>query len=263
MTTDNASYISIDQQNPWLFYKSFGKMAQTAVLPHLILTHAFLGQGHFKEIACLFAPKLTESCHKFETQQELASLVCHHPNAGRWGVLMVTQRASVKGTLFNIFCFSSNLQSPHLSQLQSTNLLLSKINTIKIATAVQLFFLGTKFLIVRFVTENTFCGVYTFPLKTHPAAPLSSFCWYFVTSSQILLTHLQSPMIVLVPLCSKTHCCRVRFMGNSKMEQKRLIEKKKTGYETNIFRKQGVAKNRYLRVLSRAGTTQDRELAKV
>ena len=70
---------------------------------------------------------------------------------------MVTQRASVKGTLFNIFCFSSNLQSPHLSQLQSTNLLLSKINTIKIATAVQLFFLGTKFLIVRFVTENTFC----------------------------------------------------------------------------------------------------------
>ena len=215
MTTDNASYISIDQQNPWLFYKSFGKMAQTAVLPHLILTHAFLGQGHFKEIACLFAPKLTESCHKFETQQELASLVCHYPNGGRWGVLMVTQRASVKGTLFNIFCFSSNLQSPHLSQLQSTNLLLSKINTIKIATAVQLFFLGTKFLIVRFVTENTFCGVYTFPLKTHPAASLSSFCWYFVTSSQILLTHLQSPMIVSVPLCSRTHCCRVRFRGRA------------------------------------------------
>ena len=52
-------------------------------------------------------------------------------------------------------------------------------------------------------------------------------------------------------------------MGNSKMEQKRLIEKKKTGYETNLLRKQGMAKNRYLRVLSRAGTTQDRELAKV
>ena len=52
-------------------------------------------------------------------------------------------------------------------------------------------------------------------------------------------------------------------MGNSKMEQKRLIEKKKTDYETNLLRKQGMAKNRYLRVLSRAGTTQDRELAKV
>ena len=63
-------------------------------------------------------------------------------------------------------------------------------------------------------------------------------------------------------------------MGNSKKEQKLFVEKRKTGHnsnlcqrnvgnKTNLPRKQGVAKNRYLRVLSRAGTTQDRELAKV
>ena len=58
VTTDNASYISIDKQNPSLFFKSFGKMSQTAVLPHLILTHAFLGERHFKEIACSHASKI-------------------------------------------------------------------------------------------------------------------------------------------------------------------------------------------------------------
>ena len=42
-----------------------------------------------------------------------------------------------------------------------------------------------------------------------------------------MLAHLQSPMIVSVPLCSKTHCCRFLFMGNLKMEQKLVVEKRR------------------------------------